>query len=304
MHTNSPNLSNIDINLLRIFRTVVECNGLSAAETDLNLGRSTISKRLSDLEHRLGMTLCHRGPAGFSISAEGAKVLIAADELLHSISSFQNEIHGIKGQMRGILHLAMFDQLLSNPKARIAEAISHFKAEAPAVDLELNLLPPIEIEKRLLSGTLHIGILSPFELSGDLRSIPAHDEDMYLYCSAKHPLFHATQITVADILACDVVGLGLKSPNQSISREFGLKVSAKVQSEQMLALLITSGIYIGFLPKHMEENLHQNTPIRQLIPQKYHYKTDFVAAFRATPKPTRMVQTFLNHLSQLYSASK
>lgn len=55
-------LADMDIRLLRVFNSVVECGGLSAAEMELNIGRSTISRHLKDLEARLGImqyTLSH-----------------------------------------------------------------------------------------------------------------------------------------------------------------------------------------------------------------------------------------------------
>ena len=48
-------VSDFDIRLLRIFRSVVECGGFSAAETVLGIGRSAISQQMSDLEQRLGL---------------------------------------------------------------------------------------------------------------------------------------------------------------------------------------------------------------------------------------------------------
>lgn len=58
-------VSDFDIRLLRIFRSVVESGGFSAAETVLGIGRSAISQQMSDLEQRLGLRLCQRGRAGF-----------------------------------------------------------------------------------------------------------------------------------------------------------------------------------------------------------------------------------------------
>ena len=47
-------LSDIDIRLVRIFMSVTECGGFAASELELNIGRSTISKHISDLELRVG----------------------------------------------------------------------------------------------------------------------------------------------------------------------------------------------------------------------------------------------------------
>ena len=37
-------ISDTEIRLLRIFKTVVECGGLTAAELEVDIGRSTISR--------------------------------------------------------------------------------------------------------------------------------------------------------------------------------------------------------------------------------------------------------------------
>ena len=67
----SQAVGNVDIRLLRIFLTVCECNGLSASEFELNIGRSTISKCISDLEASLALRLCDRGPSGFRLTERG-----------------------------------------------------------------------------------------------------------------------------------------------------------------------------------------------------------------------------------------
>ena len=37
---------------------------MAAAELELNIGTSTVSRHMKDLETRLGLTLCRRGRAG------------------------------------------------------------------------------------------------------------------------------------------------------------------------------------------------------------------------------------------------
>ncbi|RAD19160.1 LysR family transcriptional regulator, partial [Burkholderia multivorans] len=57
-------LSDMDLRLLRVFKGVVQCGGMAAAELELNIGISTISRHVKDLETRLGLVLCRRGRAG------------------------------------------------------------------------------------------------------------------------------------------------------------------------------------------------------------------------------------------------
>ena len=87
-------VSDVDLRLLRVFRAVVACGGVSAAELELNIGRSTISRHLTDLELRLGVKLCDRGPAGFALTAEGEQVLEASSRLMSAINSFNTRVNG------------------------------------------------------------------------------------------------------------------------------------------------------------------------------------------------------------------
>ena len=50
-------VSDLDLRLLRVFRAVVECGGFAAAELELGIGRSTISRHIKDLEARLGVSM-------------------------------------------------------------------------------------------------------------------------------------------------------------------------------------------------------------------------------------------------------
>jgi len=67
-------LSDMDIRLLRVFKSVAECGGMAAAELELNIGTSTVSRHIKDLETRLGLTLCRRGRGGFALTTEGQQI--------------------------------------------------------------------------------------------------------------------------------------------------------------------------------------------------------------------------------------
>ena len=65
-------VSDFDLRLLRVFRTVAQVGSFSAAEGVLGITRSAISLHMSDLEKRLGgIRLCQRGRAGFALTEEG-----------------------------------------------------------------------------------------------------------------------------------------------------------------------------------------------------------------------------------------
>ncbi len=105
-------VTDVDIRLLRIFQSVVDCGGLSAAEVELGIGRSTISTHLADIETRLGVRLCERGRSGFCLTAEGMKVYQASLNLMRSLQDFQEEIGALHGRVGGELKVGIVDNLI------------------------------------------------------------------------------------------------------------------------------------------------------------------------------------------------
>ncbi|MEM7318323.1 MAG: LysR family transcriptional regulator [Pseudomonadota bacterium] len=292
------NVGEADINLLRIFKSVVECGGLSAAETDLNIGRSTISKYLSNLEIRLGLKLCNRGPGGFSLTEDGEKVLIAAEKLLVSVLDFQSEVNEIKQNLAGTIHVALFDLCASNPASRLDRAISKFNEIAPDVQINLSLEPPNIIESKLISGQLDVGIIAENRTSKSLNYEPIYGESMYLFCGQGHPFFDCDHsgLSLDDIRAANYAGISVNSPNLHVGQSLQLRRSAKVQSEHALTILILSGRYIGFLPDHLASEFVNQGLMKMVLPDRLNYRATFAAATRHHPELNRITKVFLETL--------
>ena len=88
-------VSDLDLRLLGVFGAVVESGGFAAAELQLNIGRSTISRHIKDLEARLGMSLCRRGRGGFALTPEGAQIYQATLRVLGSLADLRSEINNL-----------------------------------------------------------------------------------------------------------------------------------------------------------------------------------------------------------------
>ena len=75
-------LSDADMRLARVFARIAACGGLTAAEEELGVGLSTLSRQLHAAEARVGMVLCRRGRGGFALTPEGVEVLAHVEALL------------------------------------------------------------------------------------------------------------------------------------------------------------------------------------------------------------------------------
>ncbi|AIO68452.1 LysR family transcriptional regulator [Burkholderia oklahomensis] len=298
-------LTDMDLRLLRVFRSVVQCGGMAAAELELNIGISTISRHVKDLETRLGLVLCRRGRAGFTLTPEGQTVYEETLRLLASVEAFRSRVDGIHDRMGGELHIAVFDKTATNPKARLGDAIGRFHDEAPDVALNLHVASINEVERGIIDGGYQVGIIPAHRSSGSLVYADLFDERMLLYCGKRHPLFDAPygKLTWSQMRGYAFAGLGYHSPNMELSHRAKLTRSATASDQESIATLILSGRYLGFLPDHYAESFEAKGLMRPVAPQRFHYSCRFVSLLRRSPQPSRAALLFQDCLEVAHAAA-
>ena len=291
-------ISDLDLRLLRVFRAVVESGGFAAAELQLNIGRSTISRHIKDLEVRLGLNLCRRGRGGFALSPEGAQIYQATVRVLGAIADLRSEVHTLHENLSGSLQLALFDKTLTNPAAHVASAIGAMRRRAPEVVFEISVQPLNEIERGILDGRFHIGVIPTHRRSGACEYHPLFAERMYLYCGREHPLFARKNSSIgnAEVESAAFAGLGFHSDNMERGHAFGLQRRATSFDQEGVATLIHSGAYVGFLPDHYAASFVANGQMRPIREDYFTYTCAFDTIVRHEAHRPRLTQTFLEEL--------
>ena len=298
-------ISDMDLRLLRVFRTVVDCGGMAAAELELNIGTSTVSRHIKDLETRLGLTLCRRGRAGFALTAEGEQIYAQSAQLLSATEAFRSGVDEIHQRMGGQLQVAVFDKTASNPACRIAQAIRLFTEQAPDVSLNLHVSTLNGIERGVLDGQFQIGIIPGHRSSDTLEYTQLFDESMLLYCGVGHALFalDAPALGWDGLRKHAFAGLGYHSPNMEISQLQRMTRSATGFDQESIATLILSGKFLGFLPIHYAQSFVAAGQMRAVRPELFHYECDFFGIVRHSPQPSRATRAFQACLEQAHASA-
>jgi len=298
-------ISDSEVRLLRVFKSVVECGGLAAAELELNIGLSTVSRHVKDLEQRLGLVLCRRGRGGFGLTAEGQRIYDGALRLLDSLDSFRADVSDLHAELAGTLSIGLFDKTATNPQARVGQAIREFRRVAPAVELEITVGTLNQIESAVIDGRLHLGVVPEHRHSESLGYHRLFSEQMYLYCGRQHPLSgvdHA-KLDWHDLQDFDYAGLGFHSPNMEATHRFQLRRKASVSDQEAVATLILSGCYFGFLPDHYAASFIQSGQMSRVEHPECMYDVQFVAIERRSPAPPRVARAFTEFLRAAHRAS-
>jgi len=287
-------LGDADLRLLRMFKSVVECGGMAAAELELNIALSTISRHLRNLETRLGLVLCRRGRSGFALTPEGEQVYEAALGVLSATDAFRTRLHDIHRRLGGDLHIAIFEKTATNPQARIAQAIARFQQQVPSARLHLHVGSIGTIERGVIDGQFQLGII-PEHRSSDLLSYQdLFGETMLLYAGPGHPWFGQARSGLGwdELRQQPLAALGYHSPNMELAHRHRLERSATASDQESVATFILSGGFVGFLPDHYAEAFVRAGRMRAVAPATLRYSCRFLAISRQSPKSSRLTQAF------------
>jgi DNA-binding transcriptional LysR family regulator len=129
--------NDLDLTALRGFRTVLREGSFSAAALALRVPKSTLSKRVADLENHLGVRLIERSTRTLRPTQEGEVLAARADRLLGEAEDIRRALGESGGQPRGPLRLAV-PQSIGN--LLIGAIAANFRKAFPDVTLEIHFL--------------------------------------------------------------------------------------------------------------------------------------------------------------------
>lgn len=272
-----------DLRLLRIFRVIAECGGLTAAEIPLKMERSTISRHLQALEVKLGGPLCIRGPSGFEITDLGRVALRAAITACDTLDHVREQLNHARTIIPGDLMVGISDNCLTNPASRVVEAISRFHAQAPSVRLHLSIRPPVEIFSELEKRQLHLAIASLYPGHDKLEGRPLFREDFRLYIGGTS----APRLHIDDLNRHGYVMVTRDSHRQSLEFASQMRIERRVVARglEAAATLLATGGHVGFLPTHLVSALTQFYQFQEVQgAESFRYVREF-SLVRETARP-------------------
>jgi DNA-binding transcriptional LysR family regulator len=288
-------VADADLRLLRIFAAVVEAKGFAVAQAELNLSPSSVSGYISALEQRLGVRLCTRGRAGFSLTDKGAVIYREAQRLFAALDDFVVSAGATRGRLTGTLKIGLVDCTVTDPDAPVTRAIQRFNQRDHDVRIELSVGAPASLQRGVLEGRLHLAIACfPAEISA-LPAEPLYEEVNSFYCSSDHALYNRRKVTLDDIRSSRIIARsywrGADLSRLGVERE-----AAAVDIMEAQATLILSGAYLGYLPEHYAALWVAQGRLKPLLPDQLRYVAPFSMIARRGTAELQVVNQFIEDL--------
>ena len=130
---------------MAFFSVLVRAGSFSAAARELNVTTAAVSKRMSQLEARLGARLLHRTTRRIGLTPEGELYLVNARRILAEIDDMEQMITSAATAPKGLLRV---NATLGFGRSHIAPLVSEFSKRYPDVEIQLQLTvnPPLLVE--------------------------------------------------------------------------------------------------------------------------------------------------------------
>jgi DNA-binding transcriptional LysR family regulator len=186
----------ITYNQLRTFLAVAQAGSLTRAARMLNASQPTVSLQLRALRRSLGAPLIERPDNGFRLTPAGERLRRYAEETLGGLRALQQHIADLNGTLAGPLAVGVTFVLNGHV---LPPALARFRAQFPAVDLELNVDLPGPLFRRLLGNTLDVACYLRVPTPPELTVETLGSEEMVVIASPQHPLAGRRRVTPEEL---------------------------------------------------------------------------------------------------------
>ena len=247
----------IDFITLRLFVAISDERSLTRAAEREHLALAAVSKRVSDLEAQLGVSLLYRQPKGVELTPAGHALLHHARNLLDNLQQLDADLsefsQGVKGHVRIHANTSAVIEFLP-------EDLSVFARQHPEVKIDLEERVSSDTLRALREGLTDIGIFAGHLPADDLQVFSYREDRLMLVTPREHPLATRADIALREAAGFDFIGLqqdaSLHALLQQSAQQMGtpLRLRIQVRSFEAICRMIHTGMGIGVLPEQVVRN--------------------------------------------------
>jgi DNA-binding transcriptional LysR family regulator len=240
----------MDLNLVTAFVSVVEQQSFTSAAKALGLPKSSVSRRVTELEEELGVQLLHRTTRKLALTEAGRNYFEQAERALTELQAAAESASGLDTEARGIVRVtAPVDIGVMG----LADVIAEFVREYPEIHVELSLSSKIV---DLIEEGFDIGIRAGRSRDSSLVSRRLGNAGLGIYASPEYLKQRGRPKTLAELASHDCILFRgkhgkavwrLDGPDGDVS---SIEVRGPVTVDELLFVrqAIGAGLGIGLLP--------------------------------------------------------
>ncbi|MPS26169.1 MAG: LysR family transcriptional regulator [Alcaligenaceae bacterium] len=256
----------LDLYTLQLFVAVIDQGGIAAAADQQHIAASALSKRITDMERCMGVTLLTRKArgveptmAGLCVAKKARLLLRRADEISQEIREFAS---GRAGNVRVGVNASALMQFLPTD-------LREFQLQEPAIQIEVQEQISSSVIRAVAENAVDIGIcVAENSAAYDLHLFPYHRDSLTLVVPGGHPLAGENAIHFERTLNYHYVGMHKGSSLNNLLIAEASKLKAQIHIRQYVTsfdavvAMVKANIGIGVIPTGIAHKLYVSDGIR------------------------------------------
>ena len=300
-----------DLTTLNLVLAIADTRSITRGAAQEHLALAAASKRLSDLESRLGVALFDRRARGVDLTEAGRALVRHIRSLNASLHALESEVvefsRGIKGHLRIAANASAITECLPADLAAFSQA-------HPGIRISLEDLTSAEVQAAVAEGRADVGIFVPPQHETRLSSRHYRDGELAVLVPLAHVLARrsgmaggapagvAAGVKFDALLDFDIVGLHLGAAVQEQMRERAqalgrtLNVRLQVRGFDAIAQLVEAGLGVAVLPAVVAQRFARIFAVQPLPLLEDWAKRPYLLAVRTQEVLPAVVQRFVESL--------
>lgn len=289
-----------DLVTLNLVLAIAETRSITRGAEREHLALAAASRRLSDLEARLGVQLFERRARGVEPTAAGLALIRHIRSLHASLHAMEEEVaefsRGIRGHLRVVANASAIAECLPPDLAAFSRA-------HPEIRISLEDQTSAELQRSVAEGAADVGIFVPPLLeSARLQTWSYRDGTLVLIAPAGHALGRQAAVRFADLLEHDFIGQHTGAALQQMllaqATELGRPLRARMQVRgfDAIAQLVEAGLGIALMPSAVAQRLARLFRLEIVALDEPWARRDYRVGVRAQEVLPAVVRRFVEFL--------
>lgn len=295
-------MTDLDLTTLRLFVAVCDAGNIARVGERANIVGSAISKRLAQLEHKVGIQLLVRKRHGVAPTAAGQALLEHARGLLDGAARIERDMAsfagGARGQVRILASVSAMTESLADDVATFLKKAAHRDIQ---VDMEERVSP--EIVRGIREGMASLGVCWDAVQLGALGSQRYRNDHLCLAVPAKHPLAARKSLRFEETLDHEHVGLPVNSAVQVMLQRHAARAGRKLLQRVIVTnfdaafRVVCAGLAVSVVPREVAAPVADAYGVKLIPLSETWAERRFIVCYRDEGSLTPAAKLLLKHLA-------
>ncbi len=295
----NPTPMRFDLTTLHLVLAIADTRSITRGAERENLALAAASKRLSDLETRLGVALFERRARGVEPTEAGRALVRHVRSLNVQLHALESEVvefaHGIKGHLRIVASAGAISECLPPDLAAFLQA-------HPQIRISLEDQTSAEVQAAVAEGRADVGIFVPPLLDSRLQTHLYRTASLAAIVPADHLLARRESVRFEALLDHDIVGLHHGAAAHELMRAEAegqgrpLKARLQVRGFDAIAQLVEAGLGVAVMPAEVAARLARVFALKVLRLDETWAQRRYLLAVRQQEVLPTVVQRFVDAL--------